>query len=62
MVYLFIYDLCYGIFRGEVEVKDEDILVVNFKEIKILRYNDLEELFWKELGVDIVIELIGLFI
>ncbi|MDB3233705.1 type I glyceraldehyde-3-phosphate dehydrogenase [Clostridioides difficile] len=61
LAHLFTYDSCYGTFRGEVEAKDEDTLVVNSKEIKILRYNDPEELPWKELGVDIVIESTGLF-
>lgn len=58
--HLFTYDSCYGTFRGEVEAKDEDTLVVNSKEIKILRYNDPEELPWKRLKL-IVIESTGLF-
>lgn len=34
---------------------------VNGKEIKIFRENDPQNLPWKELGVDIVIESTGIF-
>ncbi len=61
MAHLFTYDSSYGTFRGDVDVKDEDTLVVNSKEIKILRHNDPEEIPWKDLGVDIVIESTGIF-
>ncbi|GAA0236082.1 type I glyceraldehyde-3-phosphate dehydrogenase [Metaclostridioides mangenotii] len=61
LAHLFTYDSSYGTFRGDVDVKDEDTLVVNSKEIKILRHNDPEEIPWKDLGVDIVIESTGIF-
>lgn len=61
LAHLFTYDSCYGRFRGTVEVKDEDTILVNSREIKILRYNDPAEIPWKELGVDIVIESTGIF-
>ena len=61
MAHLFTYDSCYGTFRGDVEVKDKNILNINSKDIKILSFNSPEEIPWKELGVDIVIESTGIF-
>lgn len=61
LAHLFTYDSCYGTFNGNVEVKDNDTIKVNSNEIKILRFNDPEEIPWKELGVDVVIESTGLF-
>lgn len=61
LAHLFTYDSCYGIFKGEVEVKDEDTLVIDSKEIKIVRHNDPSQIPWGELGVDVVIESTGLF-
>ena len=61
LAHLFKYDSCYGIFKGNVEVKDENTIKINSNEIKILRHNDPEEIPWKELGVDVVIESTGLF-
>ena len=61
LAHLFTYDSCYGIFKGNVEVKDENTIKINSNEIKILRHNDPEEIPWKELGVDVVIESTGLF-
>ena len=61
LAHLFTSDSCYGIFKGNVEVKDENTIKINSNEIKILRHNDPEEIPWKELGVDVVIESTGLF-
>ncbi|SCH72248.1 MULTISPECIES: type I glyceraldehyde-3-phosphate dehydrogenase [unclassified Romboutsia] len=61
LIHLFKYDSCYGIFNGKVEVKDENTIKVNSNEIKILRYNDPEDIPWKSIGVDIVIESTGMF-
>ena len=61
LAHLFTYDSCYWIFKGNVEVKDENTIKINSNEIKILRHNDPEEIPWKELGVDVVIESTGLF-
>ena len=60
LAHLLKYDSCFGKFDGEVEVKD-DKLVVNGKEIQILAERDPENLPWKDLGVDIVIEATGIF-
>ncbi|MGL6105324.1 type I glyceraldehyde-3-phosphate dehydrogenase [Romboutsia sp.] len=61
LAHLFTYDSCYGTYKGEVEVKDEDTLVINSKEVKIVRHNDPAQIPWGELGVDVVIESTGLF-
>lgn len=59
--HLFTYDSCYGTFKGDIESKNEDTLIINSKEIQILRYNDPSDIPWGKLGVDIVIESTGLF-
>ncbi|WP_297131622.1 type I glyceraldehyde-3-phosphate dehydrogenase [Terrisporobacter sp.] len=61
LAHLFKYDSCYGIFKEDVYVKNEDTIVVNNNEIKIFRYNNPEEIPWGEIGVDIVIESTGRF-
>ena len=60
LAHLLKYDSCFGKFDGEVEAKD-DVLVVNGKEIKVLAERDPANLPWKDLGVDIVLESTGLF-
>ena len=49
-----------GRFNAEVEVK-EGALVVDGKEIKILAERDPQNLPWKDLGVDVVLESTGFF-
>lgn len=61
LAHLFTYDSCYGKFEGTVEVKDNDTIIVNGKEIKILREDDPINLPWKEMGIDIVIESTGVY-
>ena len=61
LAHLFQYDSSFGTFKGEVEVKDNDTIVVNGKEIKITRAASPKEIPWKELGVDIVVENTGKF-
>lgn len=61
LAHLFTYDSCYGTFKGNVEVKDDNTLVINSKEIKIVRHNDPADIPWGELGVDLVVESTGLF-
>lgn len=59
--HLFTYDSCYGKFEGVVEVKDNETLIINGKEIKILRESDPINLPWEEMGIDIVIESTGVY-
>ena len=66
--YLLKFDSVQGKFGGTVASKkssadkaEDDILVVDGKEIKVVSARSPAELPWKELGVDIVIESTGLF-
>lgn len=60
LAHLLKYDSIMGRFGEEVEVK-EGALVVGGKEIKILAERDPQNLPWKELGVDVVLESTGFF-
>ncbi|WP_035294382.1 type I glyceraldehyde-3-phosphate dehydrogenase [Clostridium sp. KNHs214] len=60
LAHLFKYDSCFGRFNGDVEVKENSI-IINGREIKILHENEPKDLPWKELDVDIVIESTGKF-
>jgi len=63
LAYLLKYDTTQGRFKGTVEAKGDDTLVVNGNEIKTLAVREgPAALPWKELGVDIVIECTGLFV
>jgi glyceraldehyde 3-phosphate dehydrogenase len=60
LAHLLKYDSVHGIFKGDVQAK-QDSIVVNGKEIKILAQRDPASLPWKDLGVDVVVESTGLF-
>lgn len=60
LAYLLKYDSTHGRFGGEVSVEG-DSMVVNGKAIKCLAERNPENLPWKELGVDYVVESTGLF-
>jgi len=60
LAHLLKYDSCFGHFDGTVEAKS-DAIVVNGKEVKILAVRNPEELPWKEMGVEVVLESTGLF-
>jgi glyceraldehyde 3-phosphate dehydrogenase len=60
LAHLLKYDSCFGRFDGEVEAK-EDAIIVNGREIKITAVRNPAELPWKELGVEVVLESTGLF-
>jgi glyceraldehyde 3-phosphate dehydrogenase len=69
LAYLLKYDSIQGKFEGEVGSKksaadkaDDDILLVDNKEIKVVSAKSPAELPWKDLGIDIVIESTGLFV
>src|SRR5687768_3645441 len=68
LAYLVKYDSTQGRFQGTVGSKksaadkpEDDILIVNGKEIAVVSAKDPSGLPWKQLGVDIVIESTGLF-
>ncbi|HEY9362206.1 MAG TPA: type I glyceraldehyde-3-phosphate dehydrogenase [Chitinophagaceae bacterium] len=60
LAYLLKYDSVYGTFDGELSLQD-DCLVTNGKEIKVLQQPDPEMLSWKALQVDVVLECTGAF-
>jgi glyceraldehyde 3-phosphate dehydrogenase len=68
LAYLLKYDSIQGRFDGSVSSKksaadkaEDDVLVVNGAEIKVVSAKTPAELPWKALGVDVVIECTGLF-
>ncbi len=54
------YDSVHGIFPGNVEVKDGNI-VVDGKTIKVFSEREPQAIPWRDMGVDIVIESTGVF-
>lgn len=68
LAYLLKYDSSQGRFAGTVSSKkstadklEDDVLIVNGKEILVVSARSPAELPWKALGVDVVIESTGLF-
>jgi glyceraldehyde 3-phosphate dehydrogenase len=68
LAYLLKYDSTQGAFKGTVGSKksaadkaDDDVLLVDGKEIKVVSAKTPAELPWKALGVQLVIESTGLF-
>lgn len=56
------YDSVHGKMKADIKTEGEDILVVNGHKIKcVMAVKNLEELPWKSMGVDYVIEATGLF-
>ena len=60
LAHLLKYDSVHGRFEGNVEVKENSI-IIDGKEIKITAIRNPEELPWKDLEVDVVIESTGVF-
>jgi len=60
LAHLIKYDTNHGPFQGEVIPLDNE-LIVNGKRVKLLNNRVPEELPWRELGIDIVIEATGKF-
>lgn len=58
--YLLKYDSLHGHFKGEVSVKG-DHLVVNGKDVRVVKERDPAQCPWRELNVDIVVESTGHF-
>ena len=68
LAYLLKYDSIQGRFKGTATSKksaadkpEDDVLVVNGKDIKVVSAKSPAELPWKALGVELVIESTGLF-
>ncbi|HOQ40111.1 MAG TPA: type I glyceraldehyde-3-phosphate dehydrogenase [Fervidobacterium sp.] len=60
LAHLFKYDSVHRAFDGEVEIRENSI-VVNGKEIKVFAEKDPANLPWAALGVDVVVESTGKF-
>ncbi|MBS7647502.1 MAG: type I glyceraldehyde-3-phosphate dehydrogenase [Candidatus Bathyarchaeia archaeon] len=60
LAHLLKYDSVHGPFPGEVQVKDNNI-IVNGKELKVLSQKDPAQLPWKDLNVYLAVESTGLF-
>ena len=60
LLYAFKYDTAQGRFDGEAELTDEGFKI-NGKEIKVFAERNPEDLPWKDLNVDIVLECTGFF-
>ncbi|PLX32153.1 MAG: type I glyceraldehyde-3-phosphate dehydrogenase [Clostridiales bacterium] len=58
--HIFKYDSMYGIYPKDVSA-DKETLYVGDKKIKFTAFRNPEEIPWKELGVEIVIESTGIF-
>src|SRR6266436_5209587 len=68
LAYLLKYDSTQGRFQGQVSSKksapekpEDDILVVNGREMRVVSARTPAELPWNALGVQVVIESTGLF-
>ena len=61
IAYLLNYDSTHGLFKGEVEVVNGQ-LVINGKTVRLTAERDPEQLKWGELGTDVVLECTGLFL
>lgn len=60
LAHLFQFDSTYGRYPGTVEVKGDE-MIVDGKHIRILSQKDPEQLPWKDLGVELVLECTGFF-
>ena len=60
LAHLLKYDSILGELKVNIE-SNENMLVVNGKEVKVLSYKDPSEIPWTSLGVQIVIESTGIF-
>lgn len=58
--HLFMYDSCFGTYKGNVEYSD-DKLIIDGNTINILRCNTPKDIPWNDFGVDIVIDSTGKF-
>ena len=62
LAYLLKYDTVHRTFHeNEIEGIDNDLVIANKKHIKVFTERDPENLPWKELNIDLVLECTGLF-
>lgn len=61
MAYMLKYDSTHGRFKGDVEVKDGN-LIVNGKVVRVTAERNPEDLKWDAIGAEVVVESTGLFL
>ena len=61
LAHLLKYDSVQGGYRGHTVTSDENSITVDGKKIAILSEKEPQQLPWKELGIDIVLECTGFF-
>lgn len=61
MAYMLKYDSTHGLFEGDIEVKNNS-LIVNGKKISVMSERDPVNIRWKESGATIVAEATGIFL
>ena len=62
LAHLFKYDTVHGGFKGTVSLASNNRLVINGKEIQVFAKSNPQDLPWKQLEIDLVIESTGKFI
>ena len=62
LAYLLKYDTMHGRFNGTVEVKNENTLVVNGRDIRIFAERDAEDIKWGEVGAEYIVESTGFYL
>ena len=60
LAHLLKYDSVHGRFQGDIEASD-NVIKINGKETKVTSERDPQNLPWKDLGVDVVLECTGIF-
>lgn len=60
LAHLLKYDSVHGIYDADVQ-HDEDAFIVNDKRVQVFSEKDPENLPWKDLNVDVVLECTGIF-
>ncbi len=60
LAYLLKYDSVHGKFKGDVDVKDGN-LVINGNTVRVTAEKNPEDLKWGDVGADIVLECTGIF-
>ncbi|WP_185853313.1 type I glyceraldehyde-3-phosphate dehydrogenase [Blattabacterium cuenoti] len=62
LAYILKYDSVHGSFKGNLRIEDENYLVLNEKRIKVTNQSDPNQLNWRNLNVEYVVESTGLFL
>ena len=60
MAYMLRYDTVHGQFQGDIEVK-EDAIVVNGKEVKVFAEMDAKNIPWSSVGAEYIVEATGVY-